>query len=203
MDPPDTAGTFLQFSARTFYAGKLLGDERLERWNARPRFISIFVSHDVGLGCFVVCFVLIDPSKEHQNIRCWRLWLIDSSTHGPLAPGWSQASKMKIASRSEVPWVWWRFAYQENDKTNNQTSASCFCCLRSCFPCFLQEGAVIICEIGRTTWFNWGWYRVVYYRVHTWSLPLISDWYYSSLETKTHVSGFWLYFSHPPKKVLI
>ena len=90
---------------------------------------SVCGSHDISC-LFFLWFWLLGPSKEHQTIRFWRLWLIGTLTHRPPTSGWNQASKMKIASKSEVPWVWWRFACQENViRKRNQTSA---CCLVVC-----------------------------------------------------------------------
>ena len=114
---------------------------------------SVCGSHDISC-LFFLCFLLLGPSKEHQKIRCWRLWLIGTLTHRPPTSGWNQASRMKIASKSEVPWVWWRFAWQE--KGIKQVHVV-WLFAPSFFLYFVKEGAVIIFENGWKTWFNWCW----------------------------------------------
>ena len=77
--PLDTACTFLQFSARTFYAGKLLGYEWLERWSVRSRVIHMLIGILFVFRMFSVTRPLQRTPKD-SLLEALTYWHIDTST---------------------------------------------------------------------------------------------------------------------------
>lgn len=143
--PPYTACTFLQFSARTFYAGKSLGYEWLERWNVRSRVIRMWVPWYI---LFVFLMVLVTRSLQRTPndsfLEALTYWHIDTSTTNlRLKSGIKNEDRKQI--RGAVGLVKIRLP-RKCDKKKESNKCMLFGCLHHPFLYIVKEGAVMIYE---------------------------------------------------------
>ena len=133
--PLTRLATFLQFSARTFYAGKLLGDEWLESWNVRPRIINTCVPWcRMGFCCMFCVHRPLQRTPKHSLLEALTHWLIDAWTTGPrLKSGIKNEDRKQI--RGAVGLVKIRLP-RKCDKKQESTKCMFFCCLPCCFRFF-------------------------------------------------------------------
>lgn len=150
------ACTFLQFSARTFYAGKLLGYEWLERWNVRSRVIRMWVPWYI-LFVFLMFSVTrpLQRTPKDSLLEALTYWHIDTSTTNlRLKSGIKNEDRKQI--RGAVGLVKIRLP-TKCDKKKESNKCILFGCLHRPFLYFVKEGAMIIYESGWNIWFNWCW----------------------------------------------